>query len=263
MAQEDRAVVAADVFHGHLARPLGALVDEGPAGRDRLRRVGAVDLAIERIVLGEFLLDLAPRLLRDDQQADPQPRHDARALRRHGGGIGAATEALERGGADLDRRLAVMLALVFHDPGLEALEQRLAVLDEQLAAVAHVEAKAVELDFPGAAPQAQDHAASRQMIEHGDLLGDPHRIVPGQHHDHRSQPHMLRAARHVGQELHDVGAHRVVGEMMLDRPDRFEAQRLGHVGQGQLVQVDLAVAERPPGVLKDRSHSDMHGVTSG
>ena len=181
---------------------------------------------------------------------------------RDGGGIGAAAEALERRGADLDRRLPVVLALVFHHAGLEALQQRLAVLDEQLAAVAHVEAEAVELDLSGAAAETQDHAAAREMVEHGDLLGDPHRIVPRQHHDHRAQPHMLRAAGHVGQELHHVGAHRVVGEMVLDRPDRFEAQRLGHVGQRQLVQVDLAVAERAAGVLEDCSHSDVHGVSS-
>jgi hypothetical protein len=210
----------------------------------------------------QLLLDLAPWLLRDDQQADAQPRHDARALGRYGGGIGAAAEALERGGADLDRRLAVVLALMFHDPGLEALEQGLAVFDEQLAAVAHVEAKAVELDLTGAAAEAQDHASARKVIEHGDLLGDPHRVVPGQHHDHRAQSHVPGPAGHVGQELHHVGTHRVVGEVMLDRPDRIEAQRLGHVGQRQLVQVDLAVAERPPGVLEECSHSDMHGVTS-
>src|SRR5207237_260322 len=53
---------------------------------------------------------------------------------------------------------------------------------------------------------------------------------------------------------------RVVGEMVLDAPDRFEAQRLGHVGERQLVQIDLVVAERAAGVLEDGGHSDMHGA---
>jgi hypothetical protein len=68
-----------------------------------------------------------------------------------------------------------VLALVFHHAGLEALEQRLAVFDEQLAAVAHVEPEAVELDLARAAAETQDHAAAGQLIEHRDLLGDPHR----------------------------------------------------------------------------------------
>ena len=48
--------------------------------------------------------------------------------------------------------------------------------------------------------------------------------------------------------------------MVLDRPDRFEAQRLGHVGQRQLVEVDLAVRDGAAGVLEDGRHSDMHGL---
>ena len=257
---EHGAVVAADVLDRHLARPLGAFVDEGPAGRDRLRRVTAVDLAIERVVLGQLLLDLAPRLLRDDEQADAEPRHDARAFGTDRGGIGAAAEALEGRRPDGDRRLLVVLALVFHDAALEALQQRLAVFDEQLAAVAHVEAEAVELDFARAAAETQDHAPARQMVEHGDLLRHPHRVVPRQHHHHRAQPHVLGAARHVRQELHHVGAHGVVGEMVLDRPDRFEPERLGHVGERQFVQVDLPVAERTAGILEDGGHSDVHGT---
>ena len=220
---EHRAVVAADIFHRHVARPLGALVDEGPAGRDRLRRVGPVDLAVELVVLGELLLDLAPRLLRDDQQPDAELGHDARALGTHRRGIGAAAEGFVRGGADGGGRLLVMLAVIFHHAGLEAAQQRLAVFDEQLAAVAHVEPEAVELDLAGAAAQTQDHAAAREMVEHRDLLGHAHRVVPRQHHHHRAQPHMPGAAGHVGEELHDVGTHRVVGEVVLDRPDRVRS----------------------------------------
>src|SRR5207342_2678591 len=93
-------------------------------------------------------------------------------------GVGAAAEALERRGADRGPRLAVVLAVIFHDAALQALEQRLAVLDEQLAAVAHVEAEAIELDLARATAETQDHAAAGEMVEHGNLLGDAHGIVP-------------------------------------------------------------------------------------
>src|SRR6185437_7237147 len=69
-----------------------------------------------------------------------------------------------------------------------------------------------------------------------------------------------RPARHVGQKLNDVGTHRVVGEMVLDRPDRFEAERLGHVGQRQLVEIDLPVRDPAAGVLEDGGHSDVHAA---
>src|SRR6185437_5304987 len=81
----------------------------------------------------------------------------------------------------------------------------------------------------------------------------------GQHHHHRAEAYVPGAAGHVGQELHHVRAHRVVSEVMLHRPDRFETKRLGHIGQRQLVQVDLAIRELAAGVLEDGSQSDMHG----
>jgi hypothetical protein len=92
------------------------------------------------------------RLLRDDQQPDAELGHDARAFRAHGSSVGAAAEALERRRTDGGRWLSVVLALVRHDAALEALQQCLAVLDEHLAAVAHVEPEAVELDLTRAAP---------------------------------------------------------------------------------------------------------------
>ena len=57
---------------------------------------------------------------------------------------------------------------------------------------------------------------------------------------------MVRAAGHVGQELQHVRAHRVVGEVVLDAPDRVEAERLGEVGEAELVPVDLGVGPRRP-----------------
>ena len=43
-------------------------------------------------------------------------------------------------------------------------------------------------------------------------------------------------------------------------PDRFEAERLGQVGERELVEVDLAIGDRAAGVLEDGGHSDMHGI---
>ena len=68
----------------------------------------------------------------------------------------------------------------------------------------------------------------------------------------------MRAAGHVGEELQHVGAHGVVGEVVLDAPDRLEAERLGQVGEAQLVAIDLEIAALEVRVLKDASHADVH-----
>ena len=74
---------------------------------------------------------------------------------------------------------------------------------------------------------------------------------------------MLGAAGHVGQELEHIGAHRVVGEVVFDAPDRVEPERLGLAGQPELVGVDLVVGPRAPGVLEDDRQSNVHTPTLG
>ena len=65
-------------------------------------------------------------------------------------------------------------------------------------------------------------------------------------------------ARHVGQELDDVGAHGVVGEMMFDAPDGVEAQFFGLECQGEIARIDLVIRGLAIRVLKDHPSTDMH-----
>jgi hypothetical protein len=46
--------------------------------------------------------------------------------------------------------------------------------------------------------------------------------------------------------------------VVLDAPDRLEAQRLGELGQSQLVLVDLAIAALLLGVLEHRRQANVH-----
>src|SRR5690606_34891915 len=71
----------------------------------------------------------------------------------------------------------------------------------------------------------------------------------------------LGAARHVGEELHHVRAHRVVGEVVLHAPDRLEPERLGEPGEAEGVRVHLVVGPGPPRVLEDDRRSHVHGPT--
>jgi hypothetical protein len=73
--------VAADVADRHLARALRIGIAERPPGADGRRRVDAVHLAVRLPVLAELGGHDVPGLLRDDQDADAELRHDVRRLR--------------------------------------------------------------------------------------------------------------------------------------------------------------------------------------
>src|SRR5207249_1127398 len=168
---EDGLVVAADVAARHLVGARRVLVAEGPArahGRWRLR---PVDVPVRRAVGVELLGDLGPGLLRDDEDAHPEPRHDRHRLRRDGRGVGPAAEALERRRADRRARLADERAVVFAVARLQAAQQHLRRFHEALAGLVHREPEAVELDAAGATTQAQDQAPIGDVVEHRDSFG--------------------------------------------------------------------------------------------
>src|SRR5262249_35341858 len=96
------------------------------------------------------------------------------------------------------------------------------------------------------------------VIDERDLLGDPERVMPRQHHYHRAEERLLGAPGHVGEKLNRVGTHRVIIEMMLDRPDRIEAERLSHLSQANFILPDFAVGKFVFSILKNASVADVH-----
>src|SRR5229473_1041907 len=89
-----------------------------------------------------------PRLLRDDQEAKPEPAAQLQGLRRDRGRIGAPAERAERRRPHRDARLPVERAVVGDRAGLEPIEQRLGLFAEALPRFAHFGAKALKLDAP-------------------------------------------------------------------------------------------------------------------
>ena len=134
----------------------------------------------------------------------------------------------------------------------------LAEFHEHIAAVVLIDAETAELNPRNAAADSQDYAPVGHVVEHRNLLSHPHRMMPGQHHHHRTEPDALRAAGKVGQILEHVGTHRVVSEVMLDAPQRIEAQRLREVAQMQIIAVNLTIGPSFVLALKDYRGSYMH-----
>ena len=83
-------------------------------------------------------------------------------------------------------RLLHVHAVELGDAGLERAEQHLRRLDEDLAALVHVDAEAFELDATEAAAEPEHDATVRDVVEHRHLLGNAQRVVPWQHHHHRA-----------------------------------------------------------------------------
>ncbi len=81
------------------------------------------------------------------------------------------------------------------------------------------------------------------MVEHGDLLGQPHRVVPGDHHHLGAQAHALGAAGEVGQVEQGIGADRIVREVVLGDPDGVEAEFIGQLQLGELLLQELTVVD--------------------
>ena len=102
-------------------------------------------------------------------------------------------------------------------------------------------AEAGELVVPVALADAEIEPAAGNQIERRRLLGQQHRIVPGQHDHGGAEPQ--RGGAHGERGLQHQGGGDLVpaGEMMLDQEARAIAQRLG------LDRVVEIIAEALPG----------------
>ena len=75
--------------------------------------------------------------------------------------------------------------------------------------------------------------------------------MPREYADHGAELDSLGAGGHVGEELKDVRAHRVISEVVLDAPDGVEAERFGQPGERKILLVDLRVRDLLARILKD------------
>jgi hypothetical protein len=82
--------------------------------------------------------------------------------------------------------------------------------------------------------------------------------VPRQDDHHRAELNALGATRHEGQELHRIGDHLVVGEVMFGRPHRIEAQLLGEIAEMDFFFPDVAVRPGAVRILERRGVPDLH-----
>ena len=143
---------------------------------------------------------------------------------------------------DVASRLLDELAVALDVAVLQPFEHHAGVLQEHLAARVHRNAEPLVLDASQATADPENQPTAGEVVEHRDPLDKPCGVVPRQH-DHAGTDLQVGASRDPPQELQGVGAHRVVGEVVLHRPDRVEAEVLGLLHHPHLLVPDLFVGE--------------------
>ena len=180
-----------------------------------------------------------------------------------GHGVDAAVERVLRPGPDLDARLLVVFAVAFHEAGLERVDDHGRGLVEAAARFVHAQAEGGELAPRQATAEAQPQPALAQQVEHGGVLGDAQRIVPGQDHRRRADIDVRAERREMRHQREVVGHERVVVEVMLGRPQAIEAEVGGEPRQPDLLVPHAIVGAVVPAVAGEHHHhADIHEASS-
>jgi hypothetical protein len=155
-----------------------------------------------------------------------------------------------------------VLAVVLADAALERRGQAADELDRQRLALGLVDPQLLVLEPSDPAPDTEQDPAVREVVEQQHLLGDAHGMVPRQDDDHGPQLDPARPPGEVREDLERVRAQHVAAEVMLEAPERIEAERLGEVSESQLALHQLVVVDARM-VHERNAHSDVHGRPRG
>ncbi len=129
----------------------------------------------------------------------------------------------------------VELALPLEFGLAQSLADQLCGLGKARPRLTHRYAESGVFDARRPAAKAEEATPAREDVEECDPFGDTDRVVPGEHDDRRPEDDALGAAGEVGQELERCRRHRIAGEMVLEREERVEAERLGEIAHRQMV----------------------------
>jgi hypothetical protein len=155
--------------------------------------------------------------------------------------------------------LRVVRPAAAHHARLEPGEDHARGLREAVARLVHVDLEAVVLHARQPVAHAEDRAALRLVVQQDHLLDHAQGRVPGQDHRARRERDALRAPGQVREDLRRVRPHRVPVEVVLDAPDRIEAERLGELGEPHVERERVLVRGRLEVVLQNQLKPDFHG----
>ena len=192
------------------------------------------------------LQDAAQQLVgegREAQRRQAEIGHDRGALQAADGAVEARHPALQRRPQHGRRGPVGVMAGMGHRPALQRLPGELPGLAEAVAGGLHADPEGIVFRLRGAAAHADMQLPVAQRLQHRHVLGEAHRVVPGQHHDRGAEAEARAGRGDVGEEQQRVGLRVVVAEMVLHHPGGVVAQPVQQLGIGDRLAVELAVAQ--------------------
>ena len=120
--------------------------------------------------------------------------------------------------------------------------------------------EAAELVVAVALADTEIEPAARHHVEHRRLLGEQHRIVPGQHHHRTADPQRFGAHRQASEQRERRGNLVPAGEVVLDQKAGAVAQCLGLDVEVEVVVESLAALGRmlAGSRLRGTEQSELH-----
>jgi hypothetical protein len=109
-----------------------------------------------------------------------------------------------------------------------------------------------------AAAKTERATPTAQQVEQCDLLGDADRVVPWDHGDGGAKVDAFNSACVIGQQLQWRRRHGKAGEVMFQREQRVEAERLSEIAQLGMLVDNRNVRTCSLGQHVER-HTDFHG----
>ncbi len=139
----------------------------------------------------------------------------------------------------------------------QCLSDQLCRLGKARPRLAHRDAEPLIFDARCTPAEAEEAPPAGQDIEKSDPLGDADRIIPRQDDNRRPEHDPLGAAGIIGEQLERRRGHRIASEMMLEREQRVETERLGEVAHRQMVGHDRDIGAAGLGQHIERN-ADFH-----
>ena len=230
----DRIPLGAEILRGAF---LGFCAGRraGDVGQDDRRGRLVADADSDLAVALNVRCSLLPLVLHDHHHAEAELGHDLGRLRAHRRRIEAAFRIGHWPWADRHLRDFVELTAPLEHVVTKGRRHELGGFSKPRARFLHRNAEACILRAGCSASKAKHASSAAQQIQVGNLLGHADRVMPREHDHTRAERDTGRLCCVVGQELQRARRHRVAGEVMLQRKQGIEAERLGEIRQREVL----------------------------
>ena len=228
-------------------------------GQHDFRRLAAVIFAVEILAVLDHRRPRFPWPIGKHHDVGAKLGGGVDRVLAGGHGIDAPVKGILWPWADLDTRLFVIFAVAFDEAGLQRVNDHRRRLVKAAAGFIHAQAKGLKFAPREPAPHTQAKPALAQHVEHGGILSDPQRIVPGQDNGRGTHVDVRTDRRQISHEAEVVRHEGIIIKVMLGRPEAVESRVGGKPGQPDLLFPHTVIRAVFPAVGSEyHHHANIH-----